>query len=236
MEYRRPRMDESPDQAVVSLHERRIFPLLRNRRLFADVQHFHLFDFAGRGGKVNENVLAYSNRRGSERALVLYHNKRASARGWVRTAAPTLERSSGKPRQRVLADALNLPRTGFAIFRDHVTGREYIRDCAELWEKGLDADLSAYQHQVLLDWTIVRGADWEAVCRALKGASVASVRGMREGMSLGAAVGGNRHTTKRTKEPAGKRAREATPRKKLPAKKSSRRRTPRTRRLKRGVA
>ncbi len=48
---------------------------------FAGVEHFHLFDFAGPGGKVNENVLAYSNRRGSERALVLYHNKRASCPG-----------------------------------------------------------------------------------------------------------------------------------------------------------
>ncbi len=117
-----------------------------------------------------------------------------------------------------------------------MTGREYIRACAELWEKGLQAELSAYQHQVFLDWSVVHGAEWEAVCRALKGAGVESVGGMREGMSLGASVGGKSRTAKPRKQAPGKGASKATPRKKLPAKKSSRKSTPRTRTEKRRAA
>ena len=52
-------------------------------------------------GKVNENVLAYSNRSGSERALVLYHNKRAAARGWVRNAAPGARQALGQAPARI---------------------------------------------------------------------------------------------------------------------------------------
>ena len=126
MEYRRAKMDEQPDEAVLGMHEQRIFPLLRNRGLFAEVDDFHLFDLVARGGKVNENVLAYSNRRGDERALVLYNNKRTSTRGWVRDAAPALDQESGKLRRESLAEALSLPRTGFVVFRDHVTHLEYV--------------------------------------------------------------------------------------------------------------
>ena len=84
MEFRAPRLDEQPDKAVLQIHEEQIFPLLRRRGLFADPGRFHLFDFVTSGGRVNENVLAYSNRRRSERALVLFHNKPAKARGGVR--------------------------------------------------------------------------------------------------------------------------------------------------------
>ena len=37
-------------------------------------------------GSVNEDVFAYSNRLGDERALVIYHNRFASAQGWIRSS------------------------------------------------------------------------------------------------------------------------------------------------------
>lgn len=188
MEFRVPRLDEQPDEALIHGHDWKIFPLLKRRALFAEAQQFHLFDFFGASGRVNENVLAYSNRRGGERALVLYHNKYANARGWVRLSAAALEKRSGHLVQRLLGEVLDLPHSGFAVFRDYVTHQEYIRDCADLWEAGLYADLGAYQHHAFLDWRIVHGADWDAVCRALNGAGVESVEGVREGITLGAAL------------------------------------------------
>jgi hypothetical protein len=179
MEYRRAKMEEQPDEEVLGEHERSVFPLLRDRRLFAEVQHFHLFDLEGRGGRINENVFAYSNHRARNRSLVLYNNQKTKASGWVRKASPIREKRSGRLVRRSLAEALGLPRSGYAIFRDHVTGLEYIRECAELWEKGLRVELGGYQRQVLMDWRIVRGKEWEAVCEALKGAGVESVDGMR---------------------------------------------------------
>src|SRR4029078_8049955 len=75
MEYQRAYWDEQPDEYLVERHEREIFPLLQRRYLFAGVQHFLLYDFYTPDGQVNEDVFAYSNRFGDERALVVYHNR-----------------------------------------------------------------------------------------------------------------------------------------------------------------
>ncbi len=74
MEYRWPRYEENPDRWLVERHEREIAPLLKRRWLFAESANFLLYDFYGANGSVNEDVFAYSNRAGSERALVVYHN------------------------------------------------------------------------------------------------------------------------------------------------------------------
>ena len=182
MEFRAPRLDEQPDEDVLRAHERMIFPLLLRRSLFASTERFHLFDFSTAGGRVSENVLAYSNRRGSERALVLYNNKSAKAHGRLSSSSPALDKGSGRLVQRSLAEALDLPRSGFAVFTDLATRLEYARDCAELWDKGMYAELGPYQHQVFLDWRIVYGAKWEAACRALNGAGTESVERMMEDM------------------------------------------------------
>jgi hypothetical protein len=87
MEYRRAYWDETPDPYLVERHEKEIFPLMRKRHLFAEVSDFLLYDFYTPEGQVNEDVFAYSNRSGDERSLVIYHNKYASTRGWIRTSA-----------------------------------------------------------------------------------------------------------------------------------------------------
>src|SRR5690606_28353421 len=69
MEYRRAYWDESPDEGFIRHHENQIFPLLKKRYLFSESAQFRLFDFHS-GGQINEDVLAYSNQAGSERALV----------------------------------------------------------------------------------------------------------------------------------------------------------------------
>ena len=58
MEYRRAYWDEQPDAALVERHEREIFPLLRRRHLFAEVENFLLYDFFTPEGNVNEDVFA----------------------------------------------------------------------------------------------------------------------------------------------------------------------------------
>jgi hypothetical protein len=81
MEYRYAKWDERPDWDFMGRHEREIFPLMKRRHLFAQVQNFLLYDFFAPEGYVNEDVFAYSNRSGDEQALVIYHNKFGSARG-----------------------------------------------------------------------------------------------------------------------------------------------------------
>jgi glycosidase len=162
MEYRRAYWDELSDRGLVERHERQIFPLLHRRPLFAEVEHFNLYDFFATDGSVCEDVFAYSNRRGAERSLVLYHNRFATARGWIQTSAAVgVKTCTGDVRalvQRTLGEGLALrsdPGT-FCIFRDYVSGLEYIRSGRELCEQGLYAELDAYRCQVFLDWREVQ--------------------------------------------------------------------------------
>ncbi len=181
MEFHKPKWDETPDEGLVRGHEWKIFPLLHRRYLFAEVDNFLLYDFYAPHGKVNEDVFAYSNRSGDERGLVIYHNKFAEARGWIRTSAAHVDKGSGDLRQASLAEGLGLPFDGYVIFKDYVTGLEYIRSCAELWEKGLYVELGAYQHHVFMDWSVVDGS-WRMVHNALKGAGAPSMQAKWEEM------------------------------------------------------
>lgn len=166
MEYRRAYWDEQPDEWLIRRHEREIFPLMHRRYLFAGVENFLLYDFFAPEGYVNEDVFAYSNRAGDERALVVYHNKYATVRGWIRTsAAYSVKTGDGDGRilvQKSLGQGLGLHNQAdyFCIFRDHVSGLEYIRHSKELYDKGLYVELGAYKHHVFLDFREVQDNVW----------------------------------------------------------------------------
>ena len=173
MEFAAPRWEEWPNEGLVAAHERFIFPLLHRRSLFAGIEHFALYDFFTPQGTVNEDVFAFSNRQGQERGLVVYHNRYAETQGWMRTTVAC--RRGNALVQELLAEALDLPSRGYVVFRDVVSGLEYLRSCQELWEKGLFLDLKAYQRHVFLDWRFVDGERWEALHRALAGRPVPSM-------------------------------------------------------------
>jgi len=171
MEYRRAYYDEQPNQYLVERHQREIFPVMKKRYLFAEVENFLLYDFYTEDGAVNEDVFAYSNRFGEERALVVFHNKFADTRGWIRTSAAFAEKhESGESKrivQKTIGEGLALQREGdyFIIFRDHVSGLEYIRHCRTLWEQGLYIELGAYKHQVFLNFREVRDSEFHSYGR-----------------------------------------------------------------------
>ena len=182
MEFRKPKWDESPDEGLIAGHDWKIFPILHRRYLFADVENFLLFDLYRSQGGVDENVFAYSNMHGDERGLVIYHNRFADTRGWIKTSAAYLDKNSGELRQRSLAQGLRLSRAGYVIFKDYVTHLEYIRSSAELWDQGLFLDLHAYQHHVFMDWRFVDGKQWQALCESLNGIGVESMQARFEEM------------------------------------------------------
>jgi hypothetical protein len=167
MEYRYAKWDERPDWDFMRRHEREIFPLMKHRHLFAEVRNFLLYDFFTPEGYVNEDVFAYSNCTNDERALVIYHNKYASARGWVRmSAAYSVKAGEGDERrliQKTLGEGLGLTpdHTYFTIFRDHVTGLQYIRNSRELCEKGLYVELGAYNYHVFIEFREIRDNQWQ---------------------------------------------------------------------------
>jgi glycosidase len=170
MEYRRAYWDEQPDRYLVERHEREIFPLLRKRYLFAEAKEFLLYDFFTPEGGVNEDVYAYTNRAGEERALVVYHNKFASTRGWIRTSAAYLHKFGQGPDdlesrvlvQRTLGEGLGMADEAdmYTIFRDHTTGLEYIRNNRDICQNGLYIELDAYKYHVFTDFLQVRDDPW----------------------------------------------------------------------------
>jgi len=164
MEYRRAYWNEHPNEGLVARHEREIFPLLHRRHLFAEVSKFLLYDFYTPEGHVNEDVFAYSNHQGEERSLVIYHNKFSTARGWVHTSVAYANKTAeGKVMlQRNLGEGLGLRYDGqyYTIFRDHVSGLEFIRNSKELHERGLYLELDAYKYLVFLDFREVCDNEW----------------------------------------------------------------------------
>ncbi|MFZ6029361.1 MAG: alpha-amylase family glycosyl hydrolase [Chloroflexota bacterium] len=182
MEYRRAYWEEQPDGWLVGRHEREIFPLLRKRYLFAEVCDFLLYDCFTPEGHVNEDVFAYSNHSGGQSSLVVYHNRYASTRGWIKTSAAYAEKAGNDKRlvQKTLAEGLRLNGVpGFySIFREHISGLEYIRPNAELIEKGLYVELEAYRCQVYLDFRQVQDNEWghyHQLCEYLQGRGVPNV-------------------------------------------------------------
>jgi glycosidase len=182
MEFRKPKWDETPDEGLIGGHNWKIFPILHRRYLFADVEQFFLYDLYRADGSVDENVFAYSNIHGDERGLVVYHNRFAETRGWIKISAAYLNKNTGDLRQKSLAEGLSLPFEGYLIFKDYVTHLEYIRSAEELWQKGMYLDLHAYQHHVFMDWRFVDDSNWELVNSALNGAGVESMQAKWEEM------------------------------------------------------
>lgn len=181
MEFRRAYWDEEADAELVARHEREIFFLLRKRYLFAQVDNFLLYDFYTGEGYVNEDVFAYSNRVGQESALVVYHNRYADTAGWIRrsVAYRAKDEGDGELITKSLAEGLALPddQGQYVIFRDHVSGLEYIRNCRELCQRGLYVALGGYHYHVFVDFRLVQDVQgyYGQLAEELQGRGVPSI-------------------------------------------------------------
>ncbi len=158
MEYRRAYWDEQEDQYLIEKHNREIFPLLKKRYLFSGVENFVLFDLVSTDGSVNENVYAYSNGIGDERALILYNNKFQEARGRIHFSSVTAQKDNGNSKQISVAQALQLvpDEKYYCIFKDQISGLEFIRNQKLFHEEGFYNELDAFKYQVLMDFRQIR--------------------------------------------------------------------------------
>jgi glycosidase len=180
MEYQWPRYDENADHWLVERHEREIAPLLHRRWLFAESSNFLLYDFFEASGSVDENVFAYSNRKGGERALVVYNNRYGAAHGTIDLSAAYADKGAGELRQQRLREGLGLTDdSAFVLaFRDSLTGLEYLRRASDLADRGLTLNLHAYQCHVFIDWRELRSTreqPWDRLCDQLHGSGVANL-------------------------------------------------------------
>jgi len=180
MEYRWPRYDETPDHWLVERHEREIAPLLARRWLFAESSNFRLYDFFEPNGAVDENVFAYSNRKDSERALVVYNNHYGETHGSIDFSAAYADKRAGQLRRQRLWESLGLSGDSSTVFawRDSLSGLEYLRRSSDFEQHGLPLDLHAYQCHVFLDWRelhVTPSQPWDRLCDRLKERGVSSL-------------------------------------------------------------
>jgi glycosidase len=189
MEYYRPRYDEVPNQGLIDRHNREIAPLLHNRGLFAESENFLLYDLWKDDGTVDENVFAYSNRRGDQRALIVYHNIYGETRGTIHHSAAYMDKGAGVLRQQSLKQALALPDdpNRFFAYRENASGLTFVRRASDIVYEGLRFELHAYQYAVLIDWRelfVDEEHRWDRLCDHLRGRGVEDLDGALLSLAL----------------------------------------------------
>jgi glycosidase len=183
MEFQRARLAERPNEGLQAYFDAQIVPLLRERRRFAGSADFRLYDVVADGDGLNEDVFAYSNGRGGDRSLIVYHNRFGSATGWIRDSVAFAEKhadGSKTMRRETLADALGLaaPDDAWLRLRDRRSGRETLRSVGEVRSRGLFVQLGAYACLVVDDLReVISTVDepWAALAAELAGAWVPSL-------------------------------------------------------------
>jgi len=189
MEFTRAQWDERDNLDLIGRHEREIFLLMKKRALFADVEHFRLYDVYNEGA-VNENVFAYTNREGSEKAAVFYNNAYERAAGRVKVSCPFAVKEGGNVQMKTedFAPALGLTngKNFYCIFQEQKSGLWFIRSNADLFENGMFVQLNGYECQVLLNMYEVcdettdsgrNAAPYALLCERLGGKGTESIDG-----------------------------------------------------------
>jgi len=175
MEYSRAYWDEKPDSRLIQEHERRIFPLLRMRRLFSSSVHFQLFDMVEDDQPV-ESVYAYVNGDHNTRVLVLYNNQFERVQGRLHMSEPKLERlvdGSREVKTVSLAESLMLKIGGrrFLVWNEFTSGLTYMVPSITVFDEGLWTSLEGYQTKVFIDIREIEDFDGslETLCKRLAG-------------------------------------------------------------------
>ena len=163
MEFKKAYWEEKDDEYLIKRHEEQIFPILRRRKLFSEVDNFHFYDFYSPDYGVNEDVFAYSNFSDAQASLVVYHNKYAETQGWINFSdSINMEFSGVNSNSNIsIFGALQLnPQHDFVIFKDLSSNMEFIRSIPELKSNGLFLNLHAYQSRVFVDFHGVNDDQW----------------------------------------------------------------------------
>jgi len=177
MEYLRAYKDEHPDTDLITRHEREIFPLLKNRAMFAGAPSFRLYDLHSSDG-INENVFVYSNSRGDDRSLVIVNNSYQRASGNIHRSVP-VNIGDMKILNENLDSALDLntvPGEDWLLMRDVVSALWYLRSVNELKNQGLTVVVDGFGRQVFMEFRReAETADglWGKLAAELAGSGVA---------------------------------------------------------------
>lgn len=154
MEYSKAYWDEEVDQDFLNAHKSFIFPLMRKRELFSEVENFNLYPFKDYNGTTNNNIFVYTNSFNAEKSLIIYNNNVQSAKGWVNNSEEKLVKNSEDryTATTTLSKGFGLHYDGnyFTLLTNQRDGLTYIRSSKQLCEDGMFFDLNGYETQVFL--------------------------------------------------------------------------------------
>ena len=179
MEFTKAYRNETPDQNLINRHWHDIFPLMKKRYVFANVENFLFYDVWD-NGHVNENIFAYSNSAGNEYSVVFYNNKYERAQGWIKQSCEYAvkvgegDEKHVEMRSKSISEGLNLHAEDnkFVIFREHRSGLWFVRRSREICERGMYIGLNGFEYQVYMDiHEVADGADhkYQILCDTLQG-------------------------------------------------------------------
>ncbi len=179
MEYTKAYWDEQKDYDLIDRHKHDIFPLIKKRYLFSQIEHFRFYDVWS-DENINENIFAYSNRNENESSIVFYNNAYERSSGWVTQSCQYAVKDTDGNIQlhtQHIAQAINLTNDTkhFCIFKEQKSGLWYIRSSKDLYENGIFLYLNGYEYQVLMDITEVEDDDtgmYHVLCKELDGKGV----------------------------------------------------------------
>lgn len=181
MEYSKAYWDEQVDEGLVEGHNHLIFPLMRKRKIFSEVENFNIYPFMT-GGHVNHNVFAYTNNFEGERSLILYNNSYYQTDGWVKYSENKLKKNteSRYTSSTTLSESFGLHPNNeyFCIFTNQKDNLTYIRSSKQLAEEGMFFSLSGYETQVFLNIYEVKDASngyYAKLHHELKGSGVRDI-------------------------------------------------------------
>jgi len=178
MEYTKAYRDEQPDQGLVARHWHDIFPLMKKRYLFAQVENFLFYDVWD-NGHINENIFAYSNNAGGEYTVVFYNNKYERSSGWIKQSCEYAVKTGSSEndlqlRFRSISEGLGLSpeEDKYCIFREQRSGLWFVRSSRDISEHGMFIALNGFEAQVYID---IRQTEdlpdhrWKILCETLSG-------------------------------------------------------------------
>jgi len=189
MEYKQAYYNETPDEHLIWRHNKELFPLMKMRYLFSQVENFEFYDLIDKNGDLNQNVYAFSNRSGNQSALVLYNNSYYETEGSIAFSHPKIvSGNGGMKRPHHLSELLNFKpyKEYYYIYTDHRTQLQYLVSGKEIAEHGFRIHLFGYQYRVCLQFKEVydRDGKYEKLFLMLNGKGVTSVEEALKEMEL----------------------------------------------------
>lgn len=183
MEYQRAYYNEMVDENLVSRHQKEIFPLMKKRRLYSQVDNFDLYDFVTTQNEVDENVFACTNSSGDEKALIIFNNSYTETTGYIQFSSGRMKSKINSDEKfffsQKIADALQFKNDvqHFYIYTDHRTKLQYLLSGKESFELGLTFTLRAYDYKVCLNFHEIFDAagEFQSLCNFLNGRGVESI-------------------------------------------------------------